>query len=146
MEGTEDPAARALTSGLKPPALSPALGQGVQPAPHPSLAPLPGPRLPAARPSPTWPPLPPCPSPAWTTLPFSQTAPPLPAVQRQVKSPPEPWSWQVPPWRQGWESQGRGGCWVPGGGGRRAGVRLGAGVGGWRAVKGTVVLLTGRLV
>lgn len=35
---------------------------------------------------------------------------------------------------------------MPGGEGRCAGTRLGAGVGGWRAVKGTVILLTGRLV
>lgn len=90
--------------------------------------------------------LPPCPSPARLTLPSSQKVPPLPAGQLQVKAPPGPWSWQVPPWRQGWESQGLGGFWVPGGRGRRPGTRLGAVVGGWRVVRGAVVLATGRLV
>ena len=71
-------------------------------------------------------------------------APPLPAGQLQVKPPPKAQSWQVPPWKQGCESQGFGGCW--GAGGRRPGTRLGAVVGGRRVVGAAVVLATDWLV
>lgn len=128
------------TEGCRAAGRTPGGGQDQPPALSCSLKPTPLPNLtPQSQP---WSPAPPQPG---GPLPFSQTVPPLPAGQLQVKAPPS-WSWQVPPYRQGWESQGLRGCWAPGGRGRRPGTRLGPVVGGRRVVGGPVVLLTGRLV